>query len=485
MTGLGGGGYVLVRMADGKTAFYDFRERAPLSASRNMFIRDGKLTQDSVLGWKAAAVPGTVKGYEAVHKDFATRPWAELLQPAIDLAIKGYRLSYLRAEAFKNTPALLDFPETKRTFLNGGKFYEPGDLLVQAELGQTLKRIARDGAKDFYQGETARRLAEEMAKHGGYIALADLEGYKVAKREPLRGGYKGYDIWTAPPGSSGGVGLLQMLGMLEGSGYEKSGAGSAAAIHYMAECARRYYADRSEYLGDPAFVTVPVAKLLDPAYIAERRASIDPNHATPSDQVRPGHFSVREGSNTTHFGVVDAQGNAVAITVTLNSQFGAKVTVPGLGFLLNDNMDNFAAQPGKTNQYGLVQGEANAIQPGKQPVSSMTPTIITKNDKLFMVVGTPGGPTIINSVLQAIVNVIDFGMNAQDAVNAPRFHHQWYPDRLFLEPGFSPDTIALLKARGHTIEMRASNNDLNMILLDGKFIQGAVDPRREGKAEGY
>ncbi len=276
-----------------------------------------------------------------------------------------------------------------------------------------------------------------------------------------------------------------MLGMLEGSLYETAGAGSAAAIHFMAECARRYYADRGEYLADPDFVPVPVEKLLDKRYIAKRRATIDPHRATPSDQLRPGDLKAPEGDNTTHFGVVDPFGNAVAVTVTLNSQFGSKVTVPGLGFLLNDNMDNFAAQPGKANQYGLVQGEANAIQPGKQPVSSMTPTIVMKNGKLFMVVGTPGGPTIINSVLQAIVNVIDFGMNAQDAVNAPRFHHQWYPDRLFLEPGFSPDTIALLKARGHTIEMKASNNDLNMILLDGGFIEGAVDPRREGKAAGY
>lgn len=486
MTGLGGGGYVLVRMADGRKAFYDFRERAPLAASRNMFVVDGKLSQDSVLGWRAAAVPGTVRGYELAHKQFGVKPWSELLQPSIQLALNGHPLSYMRAEAFRSQHELLqNFPETKRIFLNRRQFYEPGDLLVQKELGETLLRIASQGSKDFYEGEIARRFASEMEKHGGLITLADLKSYKVSQRPPLDGHYKGYDIETAPPGSSGGIGLLQVLGMLEGSGYEKGGAGSAASIHFMAEAARRYFADRSEYLGDPDFVKVPVDKLLDPKYIANRRASIDRDHATPSDKVRPGGHLVREGSNTTHFAVVDEQGNAVAVTVTLNSQFGSKVTVPGLGFLLNDNMDNFAAQPGKTNQYGLIQGEANAIQPGKQPVSSMTPTIISKNGKLFMVVGTPGGTTIMNSVLQGIVNVIDFGMNAQDAVSAVRFHHQWYPDRLFLEPGFSPDTIGALKARGHTIEIKGSNNDLNMILLDGKYMQGAVDPRREGKAAGY
>ncbi len=485
MTGLGGGGYVLVRTTNGRTAFFDFRERAPLSASRDMFIRHGKLSQDSVIGWKAAAVPGAIKGYEAAHKEFGTLPWSELLQPAIDLALRGHALSYIRAEAFKGTPALLDFPETKRVFLNGGAFFAPGDRLIQTGLGHTLERIAKHGARDFYEGETAHRLAAEMKKNGGNITLDDLKSYKVSTRPPLYGHYKGHDLITAPPGSSGGLGLLQMLGMLEGSGYERPGAGSAAAIHYMAECARRYYADRVEYLGDPDFVNVPVEKLLDPAYTDKRRATIDPYHATPSAQLSHRHLNVREEGNTTHFGVVDASGNSVAVTVTLNSQFGSKVTVPGLGFLLNDNMDNFAAEPGKANQYGLVQGEANAIQPGKQPVSSMTPTIITKDGRLFMVVGTPGGPTIINSVLQAIVNVIDFGMNAQEAVNAPRFHHQWVPDRLFLDPGFSPDTIALLQARGHAIEIKASNNDLNMILIDGSLIQGAVDPRREGRAAGY
>ena len=489
MTGLGGGGYILVRMADGTTEFFDFREQAPGRASRNMFLdANGNLSKDSVLGWKAAAVPGTVKGYETAQKKFGTKPWAELVQPAIRLAQQGFPVSWLKATAFRQ-PASAErlgaFPESKRVFLNGGKFYEPGDLLIQKELAQTLERVARDGSKDFYEGETAHRFADAMATNGGLITLADLKAFNVSEHRPLTGRYEGYDIITAAGSSSGGLGLLQMLGMLEGTGYAKPGAGSAGSIHYLAEAMRRCFADRSEYIGDPDYFHVPYESLLDPKHIADLRASIEPERATPSSQVRAGKFVSREGGDTTHFAVVDAAGNAVAVTVTLNSQFGSAVAVPGLGFLLNDNMDNFAANPGKTNQYGLIQGEANAIQPHKRPVASMTPTIVLKNGKLFMIVGTPGGPTIANSVLQAFLNVVDFGMSAQDAVAAPRIHHQWYPDKVYVEPGFSPDTLALLKTRGYDIEPRASNNDLNMILMDGAWIQAGVDPRREGKAAGY
>jgi gamma-glutamyltranspeptidase/glutathione hydrolase len=476
-------------MSDGRTDFFDFREQAPGSASRNMFLdANGNLSKDSVFGWKAAAVPGNVKGFETAHRKFGTKPWAELLQPAIKLAAQGHPLSWMRAAALRNpvNAELLErFPESKRIFLNDGRYYEPGDLLVQKELAQTLDRIAHHGSEEFYEGETAHRFVDAMASHGGLITLADLKAFTVSQRRPLAGRYKGYEIITASGSSSGGVGLLQMLGILEGTGYAKTGAGSAAAIHYLAEAMRRCFADRSEYIGDPDYFHVPYDALLDPKHIASLRASIDPEHATPSSHVRPGKFVSREGGDTTHYAVVDAAGNAVAVTVTLNSQFGSAVAVPGLGFLLNDNMDNFAANPGKTNNYGLIQGEANAIQPHKRPVASMTPTIVLKDGKLFMVVGTPGGPTILNSVLQSFVNVVDFQMNAQDAVSAPRVHHQWYPDRLFMEPGFSPDTIALLKARGHTVEMKASNNDMNMILMDGPWIQAGIDPRREGKAAGY
>ncbi len=486
MTGLGGGGHMLVRMADGRASFFDFREKAPGKAARDMFLdAAGNVSPDSLTGWRAAAVPGNVRGFETAHRKFGRKPWAELLKPAITLARNGHRLSYLRAVAFQKSPSLPKDPESTRVFLHGGKFNQPGDLLVQPELASTLERIARFGARDFYEGETAHRLADEMASRGGLITLDDLKHFTVSEREPLKGVYRGFEILTASGSSSGGVGLLELLGILENSGYEKSGAGSAASIHIVAEAMRRCFADRSEFIGDPDFVKVPVARLLDRSYVAKLRESIDSEHATPSDRVRAGAFESREGSDTTHYAVVDADGNAVAVTVTLNSQHGSGVTVPGLGFLLNNNMDNFAANPGKTNQYGLRQGEANAIQPGKRPVSSMTPTIVLKDGKLFMVLGTPGGPTIMNSVLQAFVNVVDFRMNAQDAVSAPRFHHQWYPDRLYLEPGFSPDTIALLRARGHQIELRPSNNDLNMILIEGGWIQGEVDPRREGKAAGY
>jgi gamma-glutamyltranspeptidase / glutathione hydrolase len=487
MTGLGGGGYILVRMAGGRTTFLDFREQAPGRSSREMFLdANGNLTQDSVIGWKAAAVPGNVKGYETAHRKFGKRPWAELLQPAIKLASDGHPLSWMRAAAFRGEAKRLEqFPESKRIFLNNGRFYGPGDLLVQKELAQTIERIARNGAAEFYEGQTAHRLADEMASHGGLITLAALKAFNVTEHKPLSGTYEGYDILTVGGSSSGGVGILQMMKVLEGTGWEKSGAGSASSLHYLAEAMRRFFADRSEYIGDLDYFHVPYDSLLSPKHIAELRASIDPDHATPSDKIRPGKFVSREGGDTTHYAVVDEAGNAVAVTVTLNSQFGSAVTVPGLGFLLNDNMDNFAANPGKTNQYGLVQGEANAIQPHKRPVASMTPTIVLKDGKLLMVVGTPGGPTILNSVLQSILNVIDFHMNAQDAVAAPRIHHQWYPDRLFVEPGFSPDTLALLKARGHQIELKGSNNDMNMILFAGHSIQGGIDPRREGKAAGY
>ena len=489
MTGLGGGGYILVRMADGRTTFLDFREQAPGRSSREMFLdANGNLTQDSVVGWKAAAVPGQVKGLETAHRKFGKRPWAELVQPAIKLAAEGHPLSWMRAAAFRN-PAnvkrLEQYLETKRIFLNNGRFYQAGALLVQKDLAQTLVRIARDGAAEFYEGQTAHRLADEMASHGGLITLADLKAFNVSEHTPLTGSYEGYDILTASGSSSGGVGILQMMKVLETTGWVKSGAGSAASLHYLAEAMRRFFADRSEYIGDTDYFRVPYDWLLSPKHITDLRVSIDPEHATPSYKIRAGKFVSREGGDTTHYAVVDEAGNAVAVTVTLNSQFGSTVTVPGLGFLLNDNMDNFAGNPGKTNQYGLVQGEANAIQPHKRPVGSMTPTIVLKDGKLVMVVGTPGGPTILNSVLQAILNVIDFRMNAQDAVAAPRIHHQWYPDRLFVEPGFSPDTLALLRARGHEIELKGSNNDMNMILFAADSIQAGIDPRREGKAAGY
>jgi gamma-glutamyltranspeptidase / glutathione hydrolase len=400
-------------------------------------------------------------------------------------------VSYALAESLKSARNLAQNAESKRIFLkNGlrnGAYFEPSDILKQPELASTLRRIAQNGVNEFYQGETARKLADEMARNGGLITLADLKNYTAVERTPLTGSYKGYGIIAAPPPSSGGIGILQMLGMLEGSSYQKSGFGSAAEIEYVAEVMRRYYADRSQYLGDPDFSKLPVPGLLDPAYIKRRRESIDPNRATPSGQILPGKPAGRDGGETTHYNIVDAQGNAVAVTYTLNEGYGNGITVPGLGFLLNDEMDDFAAKPGSPNAFGLIQGEANAIQPGKRPLSSMTPTILARDGKFFMAVGAPGGSRIISAVLQVILNVVDFGMNAQDAVDAPRIHHQWQPDKLYLEPGISPDTAALLKARGYGLDQSPGTvlARVEAIVNSGGWLQGGSDGRASGKAAGY
>jgi len=484
---IGGGGFMLVRLADGRATFIDFRERAPQAASRNMYLdAAGKATEDSTIGYRASGVPGTVRGLEYALEKYGTKPWAEMLRPAIELASKGFPVSYGMAQSLRsNARGLGRFPESKRIFLRDGKHYEAGETFVQPELGRTLERIARLGAKDFYEGETARLLARDMAEHGGLITAADLKHYTVKERPPLTGSYRGYSIVTLPPPSSGGVGILQMLGVLEGTEYEKAGAGSATAVHYMAEAMRRYFADRAEHLGDADFVKVPLRGLLDPNYILKLRESIDPQRATPSSQVHAGVFTGRESAETTHYTIADGAGNIAAVTYTLNGGYGCKVTPAGLGFLLNNEMDDFAPKPGGANMYGLIQGEANAIQPGKTPLSSMTPTIVLRDGKPYLALGSPGGPTIINTVLEAIVNVLDFGMNVQDAVNWPRFHHQWVPDELRMEPGYSPDTIALLEKRGYTVKLESAQGEVAAIGFDNGYLEGAPDPRTEGTAEGY
>ena len=483
---LGGGGFLLARFADGRTTFIDFRERAPAAATRNMYLdAAGRVTRDSVAGWRAAGVPGTVRGFELVHRRYGRRPWGELLAPAISLARKGFPLSSGLAESLKWATNLGSFSHSRRIFLRDGRFYKPGDRLVQPELARTLGRIARFGTADFYEGEIARKLAEEVSKAGGLISLSDLRNYTPVERPPLRGRYRGYEILTAPPPSSGGAGLLQMLGVLEGSGYDKQGPGSAGAIHFIAEAMRRFFADRSQHFGDPDFVRVPVAGLLRPDYLARLRRSIDPDRATPSDQIRPGEPAAAEPSETTHYSVVDADGNAVAVTYTLNGGYGCGATVPGLGFLLNNQMDDFAAKPGEPNAYGLIQGEANSIHPGKRPLSSMTPTIVLRDGRLYAVLGSPGGPRIINTVLLVLLNLFDFNMDVQEAVDRPRFHHQWKPDKLLMEPGFPPDTIALLRARGHNIEQVSSIGEVAAIAAQRDWLLGAADSRVEGKAAGY
>lgn len=483
---LGGGGFLLLRMADGSTNFLDFRETAPAKASHDMYLDgDGKPTRDSILGWRAAGVPGTVRGLALAHQKYGKKPWAELVAPAIALARNGFPVTYRLSESLKHAKSLAAFPESKRIFLKDGTSFEPDELLVQPELARTLERIAKGGPDEFYEGETARRLAAEMAANGGLVTLEDLKNYRVAERKPLTGRYKDRDLIVAPPPSSGGIGMLQMLGILEGSNYQETGAGSAAAIHYVAETMRRYYADRSEYLGDPDFFKVPVSALLNRNYITRQRESIDREHATPSDQVKPGNLTPYESAETTHYNVVDADGNAVALTYTLNGSFGSGVTVPGLGFLLNNEMDDFAVKPGVPNMFGLIQGESNAIQPNKRPLSSMTPTIVLKDGKLAMVVGAPGGSRIITGVMQVFLNVTDFRMNIQEAIDAPRFHHQWQPDKLYLEKGISPDTIALLKARGHTIDSIEGVALVEGIVIEGGWLQGGTDGRASGKASGY
>jgi gamma-glutamyltranspeptidase/glutathione hydrolase len=486
---VGGGGFMLIRMADGRTTFIDFREKAPRKATHDMYLDgSGNVTRDSLLGWRAVGVPGTVRGLELALKKYGHKSWPELLQPAIQLASSGFPISYSQMRSFKaNADSLSQFPDSKRIFLKNGSFYDWNENFQQPELARTLERMARNGAKDFYEGETAHMLAREMEKNGGLISLDDLREYQAVERKPLEGDYKGYHIITSPPPSSGGVGILQMFGLLDGTGYEKSRAGSATAYHYLAEVMRRFYADRNEYLGDPDFVKNPIAALLDPAYIKTRRDSIDSVVATPSDQINPGLPGGKESSDTTHYSIADDQGNVVAVTYTLNAGYGSKVTVPALGFLLNDEMDDFAAKPGSPNLFGLVQGEANSIAPGRRPLSSMVPTIILKDGKPFLVLGAPGGSTIITAVLQVMLNVMDFGMNVQDAIDFPRVHHQWKPDRLDIERGISPDTIALLKKWGYTIEEAKPVvlARVEAILLDGGWLQGGHDERGSGKAAGY
>jgi gamma-glutamyltranspeptidase/glutathione hydrolase len=476
-------------MADGRATFIDFRERAPQKSTRDMYLdAKGELTRDSIEGWRSSGVPGTVRGFEMALTKYGKRPWADSIAPAIDLASKGFPISYALSESLKGSKSLATSPESKRIFQKNGAFFDVGETLQQPELARTLERIARNGAGEFYEGETAVRFADEMAKHGGLISREDLKAYKPIERTPLTGAYKGYTIITAPPSSSGGVAVLEMLGILEGTGYEKGGAGSASAIHYLAESMRRAYADRNTYLGDPDFVKVPIAGLLDRSYHERLRASIDPERATPSEQVRPGRPVGSEQMETTHYSVVDADGNAVAVTYTLNGGYGNGITVPGLGFLLNNEMDDFAAKPGTPNMFGLVQGEANAIAPGKRPLSSMSPTIVLKDGKLFMTAGAPGGSRISTAVAQVILNVIDFGMNVQDAVDAPRVHHQWLPDKLSLERGISPDTVALLKTRGYEVDYAPGVvlAQVAAILNDGGWLQGASDGRSSGgKAAGY
>ncbi len=490
---LGGGGFLLVRFKDGRSAFIDFRERAPAAASRDMYLdaAGNVIPEASTIGPRAAAVPGTVAGLEYASRKYGRLRWNRLVTPAVRLARQGFAAGDELARSLsdpKVVKRLSRFAESKRIFLRNGRLYKPGDRFVQRDLARTLERIRVGGAREFYRGYTARRFAAFMKESGGLITLEDLKNYRAAERTPLRGTYRGYEIISAPPPSAGGTALLEMLNILEGVPLAGKGAFSADAIHWTVEAMRRAFADRAQYLGDPDFVRVPVRGLTDKKYAETLRASIQPERASASLSVRAGNPAPYESSETTHLSVVDGEGNAAALTYTLENSYGNGVTVAGLGFLLNNEMDDFTAKPGAPNGSELIQGEANIIAPGKRPLSSMTPTIVTRDGRLVLVTGSPGGPTIISTVLNVLLGVLEYKMSVERAVEMPRFHHQWLPDRIRMEnSGFSPDTLALLRARGHELEFREEWGGAHSIAVDPRdgTLLGAADPRRGGKAVGY
>ena len=478
---IGGGGFMVYRSAKGETFALDYREIAPIAAYREMYLnRRGEPTSDSYLGHRASGVPGTVAGFYEAHKKYGTMAWKDLVQPAVRLASQGFKINAQMADDLKDLAEKnKQFKGTWRIFGRSGQFYKSGEIFRQPELAKTLGNIRDEGSKGFYSGETAKAIVDEMKVGNGLVSFQDLATYTPTFRETMRGKYKGYEVLSMPPPSSGGVVLLMMLGMTERDDLKTMGFNSAGTVHLMTETMKRCFADRAEYMGDPGFVQVPVAKLLDPQYLAGRRAEIKMNQSTPALSIKPDLGRANEKENTTHFSVVDAEGNAVANTYTLNDSYGSKVAVNGAGFLLNNEMDDFTSKPGSPNRYNLIQGEANAIRPGKRPLSSMTPTILTKDGKLYLVLGSPGGPTIINTVYETILNITEHGMSVQKAVSAPRFHHQWLPDEIRMEPfAISNDSMAMLKSMGHKFSVPTGQGSCHAILIgkDGERLVGC-DPR--------
>jgi gamma-glutamyltranspeptidase/glutathione hydrolase len=493
---LGGGGFMLIRLADGRAVAIDYRETAPAAARRTMYLdaAGNVIPEASLVGYRAAGVPGTVAGLGLAQQKYGILKWSEVVEPARRLAAQGFRVSYSLAQSLRHTQNLARFPESKRIFLKDGRYYQEGDIFKQPELAATLQRIQEQGPREFYTGDTAQRIIEDEQSNGGLITKTDLEYYHAVEREPLRGSYRGYDVLTMPPPSSGGAALLEMLNILEPHDLAAMGYNASPADHLLIEAMRRAFADRAEFMGDPDFVKVPVKGLISKQYAAEAAKTIDPRHATPSAQIGHGKPPAYESPQTTHFSVVDAAGNAISNTYTLNMGYGSCATVRGAGFLLNDEMDDFTSKPGVPNGFGLIQGEANAIGPRKRPLSSMTPTILTRNGKLFLVIGSPGGPTIINTVLQVISNVVDHGMDLAQAIAAPRLHHQWLPDEVRAEPFALPkDVLEALQGMGHKIKQPDGAHgermgDAEGILLDlatGARL-GASDPRSpDAAAIGY
>lgn len=506
---IGGGGFMLVRLANGKTNFFDYREVAPGKATRDMYIKpDGKLDPEgSTVGYRSVAVPGTVAGLALVLKTHGTMKLADVMQPAIRYAERGITVTEKLAREFQEERSELQlFSMSSHIFLNDGKMYRVGDTLRQPVLAATLKRIAKKGPTEFYQGETAKMLAGDMATHGGLITLKDLAHYQPKIREVLKADYtlneQHWEVLSSPPPSSGGVAVIEALNMLQEvplKGWE-----DPQSLHMVVEVMRRIFADRAAYLADPDFSQVPVAGLTSPCYAKELLATIEPLKASSSKVVHAGNphvctsrvststppntiISLGEGPHTTHFSVVDAAGNAVASTTTLNDSFGSHVT-SSAGFLLNDEMDDFTTQPGVPNAlFGLIQSEENTIGPGKRPLSSMTPTIVLRDGQLSFVTGSPGGPTIISATLLTVLNWMRLGMDAQSAINAPRFHHQWLPDEILMEQLFSPEMEEQLKARGYQVKRRGHIGLVNAIGIDAKTGErcGAADPRDQGSAIGY
>jgi gamma-glutamyltranspeptidase/glutathione hydrolase len=496
---LGGGGFMLIRKADGTAEAIDYRERGPLGASRDMYLdAQGNVVKGlSTQGYLAAGVPGTVAGLAFAHKRHGKLKWEELVEPARKLAAEGFPVNYHLARSLRldsTIDKLKPFAESRRIFQRDGRFYEMGDTLIQPQLAAVLARI-KTNPRDFYEGETAKLIAADMKANGGIVTLEDLRTYEPTLRVPLRTMYRGHEILTMPPPSSGGIALIEMLNMLEAYDLKSMQWGSAQYTHTIVEAMRRAFADRAQFLGDADFVKVPVHALTSREFAAGRRRSIDPNHASSSREIGAGNPAPYESPETTQFTIVDGDGNIVSNTYTLNDSYGAGATIKGTGMLINDEMDDFTSKVGVPNDYGLMQGEANAIAPKKRPLSSMTPSIVLKDGKPLFAIGSPGGPTIINTVLQVILNVIDFDMDIQQAIDAPRVHHQWLPDFIFWEEfGMNPDTREKLERMGHIFRpipgasrSPSEIGDAHGVMIDpatGTRL-GASDPRLGGVAVGW
>jgi len=486
---IAGGGFWVVRTTKNKVLTLDYREKAPGAASKDMYLDSlGEvipgLSYQTIM---ASGVPGTVDGMVRAHEKFGSLPWSAVVQPAIDMARKGFPVTKAQAADLNSIRKTIVERNTWTPAFVKDSAWKAGDLLIQPDLANTLERIRDFKREGFYSGETAALIVAQMKESGGLITAADLQEYQSEWLQPVTGTYRGYEFYSMAPPSSGGVALKQLLGILSGWDIPSSGFHSVKTIHSMVEAEKRVYADRAEYLGDPRFVEVPVEKLTDPGYLSRRANEISARRATPSDSVYAGRFNDRESTETTHYSIADQWGNAVSATTTLNGGYGNRIVVKGGGFFLNNEMDDFSSKPGSPNIYGLIGSDANAIAPGKRMLSCMTPTIVTKNDQLFMVVGSPGGSTIITSVFQTIVNVIDFNMTMQEAVSAKRFHHQWLPDLIQYEPeAIDSLTVTRLMEMGHQLKKIGKIGRVDAILFrpDGKM-EGGADPRGDDSAKGY